>query len=75
MEHEGRCMGNAVNVYMSDMDFYDGTKPENLTGLQKTIYFSDARKKLRLVLENFKPDFRYINNFNYWLTASIILKI
>ena len=68
-------MGNAVNVYMSDMDFYDGTKPENLTGLQKTIYFSDARKKLRLVLENFKPDFRYINNFNYWLTPSIILKI
>ncbi len=68
-------MGNAVNAYMSDMDFYDGTKPENLTGLQKTIYFSDARKKVRLVLENFKPDFRYINNFNYRLTPSIILKI
>lgn len=68
-------MGNAVNAYMSDMDFYDGTKPENLTGLQKTIYFYEGRKKLRLVLENFKPDFRYINNFNYRLTASIILKI
>lgn len=26
MEHEGRCVGNAVNVYTSDMDFHGGSK-------------------------------------------------
>ena len=24
MEHEGRCVGNKVNAYTSDMDFHNG---------------------------------------------------
>ena len=26
MEHEGRCVGNRVNAYTSDMDFHGGSK-------------------------------------------------
>ena len=74
MEHEGRCVGNAVNAYTSDMDFHEGSKLSKLTYPLKTIYSLEARKKLRLVLEDFKPDVVHLNNFNYQLTPSIILE-
>ena len=75
MEHEGRCVGNRVNAYTKDMDFHDAGKLEKLTYPLKTIYSSDARKKIRLVLDDFKPDVVHLNNFNYQLTPSIILEI
>jgi glycosyltransferase involved in cell wall biosynthesis len=75
MEHEGRCVGNAVNAYTSDMDFHGGSKLSKLTYSIKTIYSSEARKKIRFVLEDFKPDVCHLNNFNYQLTPSVILEI
>ena len=75
MEHEGRIVGNRVNAYTSDMDFHGGSKLSKLTYPIKTIYSSEARKKLRLVLEDFQPDVCHLNNFNYQLTPSIILEI
>ena len=75
MEHEGRCVGNAVNAYTSDMDFHGGAMLSKLTYPIKTIYSSEARKKLRLVLDDFQPDVCHLNNFNYQLTPSILLEI
>jgi glycosyltransferase involved in cell wall biosynthesis len=75
MEHEGRVVGNRVEAYTSDMDFHGGSKLSKLTYPIKTIYSSEARKKLRLVLEDFQPDVCHLNNFNYQLTPSIILEI
>lgn len=51
MEHEGRCVGNNVNEYTSDMDFHGGGKLSKLTYPIKTIYSSEARKKIRKVLD------------------------
>ncbi|WP_419169404.1 glycosyltransferase [Negativibacillus massiliensis] len=75
MEHKGRCVGNAIHAYTSDMDFHGGSKLAKLTYPIKTIYSIEARKKIRFVLEDFKPDVCHINNFNYQLTPSIILEI
>lgn len=75
MEHEGRCVGNSVNAYTTDMDFHEGSKLSKLTYPLKTIYSKEARKKIRLVLDDFKPDVVHINNFNYQLTPSIILEV
>lgn len=75
MEHEGRCVGNRVNAYTSDMDFHGGSKLEKLTYPIKTIYSREARAKLRKVLDDFQPDVCHLNNFNYQLTPSIILEI
>ena len=75
MEHEGRCVGNRVNAYTSDMDFHGGSKLSKLTYPLKTIYSSKARKKLRLVLEDFQPEVCHLNNFNYQLTPSTLLEI
>ena len=75
MEHEGRVVGNRVEAYTADMDFHGGSKLSKLVYPIKTIYSSEARKKLRLVLEDFRPDVCHLNNFNYQLTPSIILEI
>ena len=75
MEHEGRCVGNNVNAYTQYMDFHNASKLEKMTYPLKTIYSKDARKKIRLVLDDFQPDVVHLNNFNYQLTPSIILEI
>ena len=75
MEHEGRIVGNRVGAYTSNMDFHGGSKLSKLTYPIKTVYSTEARKKIRLVLEDFRPDVCHLNNFNYQLTPSIILEI
>lgn len=75
MEHKGRCVGNRVNAYTSDMDFHGGSKLAKLTYPLKTIYSPEARTQLRKVLDNFQPDVCHLNNFNYQLTPSMILEI
>lgn len=75
MEHEGRRYGNRVGAYTSDMDFHGGSKLSKLTYPIKTIYSSEARRKIRLVLDDFHPDIVHLNNFNYQLTPSVILEI
>ena len=75
MEHEGRCVGNHVNAYTSDMDFHSKSKCTLALNAFKTIYSKEARVKIRKVLDDFKPDVCHINNFNYQLTPSIILEI
>lgn len=57
------------------MDFHNGNKLSKLNYGIKTIYSSEARKKIRAVLDDFKPDVVHINNFNYQLTPSIIIEI
>lgn len=75
MEHDGRCVGNRVNAYTSNMDFHGGSKLAKLTYPFKTIYSGEARVQIRKVLDDFKPDVCHLNNFNYQLTPSIILEI
>jgi len=75
MEHEGRIVGNSANAYTADMDFHGGSKLAKITYPIKTIYSAKARKKIRLVLDDFQPDVCHLNNFNYQLTPSIILEI
>ena len=75
MEHSGRCVGNKVNAYTSDMDFHGGSKLAKLTYPFKTIYSKEARVQIRKVLNDFEPDVCHLNNFNYQLTPSMILEI
>lgn len=72
MEHEGRIVGNRAEAYTSDMDFHGGRGLSKLTYPIKTIYSSEAYRKMTLVLEKFQPDIVHLNNFNYQLTPSVI---
>ena len=75
MEHPGRIVGNRAEAYTSNMDFHGGSRLSKLLYPVKTIYSPEARRKIRLVLEDFQPDVCHLNNFNYQLTPSIILEI
>lgn len=80
MEHGGRIVGNRAESYTSNMDFHksDNTihgKVNKLLYPVKTIYNIEARRKLRKVLNDFKPDVVHLNNFNYQLTPSVIVEI
>ncbi|MHB8132225.1 MAG: glycosyltransferase [Mobilitalea sp.] len=74
MEHQGRTVGNNVNSYTTNMDFHTGHMQKLLYPF-KIIYSSEARKKIRMVLDDFKPDVVHLNNFNFQLTPSIIYEI
>lgn len=75
MEHKNRCVGNRVHAYTGEMDFRGGSRLSKLAYPFKTIYSPEARKKIRLVLDDFQPDVVHLNNFNYQLTPSILLEI
>ena len=75
MDHENRVVGNRVNAYTTNMDFHGGSKLSKLTYPIKTVYSAESRRKIRKVLEDFRPDVCHLNNFNYQLTPSVILEI
>ncbi len=75
MEHTDNVVGNAVGEYTSNVDFHSRSPMKLISGSLKTVYSSQARKNIRKVLDDFKPDVVHLNNFNYQLTPSIILEI
>lgn len=75
MDSENRCVGNNVSAYVANMDFHDKGRLKKLGYVFKSIYSFEARKKIRLVLDDFQPDVVHLNNFNYQLTPSVILEI
>lgn len=74
MEHEGRIVGNHAESYTSDMNFHGGGFGKLLYPF-RIIYSREARKKIRLVLDDFQPDVVHLNNFNFQITPSIIYEI
>lgn len=74
MDHEKRCVSNRKEIYTSNMDFHTGKLGKLLYPL-KIVYSVEARKKIRVVLEDMKPDAVHINNFNFQLTPSILYEI
>lgn len=74
MEHKERIVGNHAECYTQNMDFHTG-RINKLLYPFRIIYSVEARKKIRRVLEDFKPDVVHLNNFNFQLTPSIIYEI
>lgn len=74
MEHEGRIVGNHAESYTSNMDFHTG-KLQKLLYPFKILYSTEARKKIRVVLEDFAPDVVHLNNINFQITPAILYEI
>lgn len=68
------CVGNRVEAYTENIDFHKKSL-KYITYPFKIIYSINARKQIRKVLSDFKPDVVHLNNFNYQLTPSIIYEI
>ncbi|MGN0475461.1 MAG: glycosyltransferase [Acutalibacteraceae bacterium] len=70
---ENNIVGNAAESYVAPQDFQSGIR-KNLTAPFRIIYSSEARKKIRAVLDDFQPDIVHLNNIQFHLTPSIILE-
>lgn len=73
LENEKNILTNSVDSYVSHMDFSEGVL-KNLKAPFRIIYSSEARKKIRKVLNTFNPDIIHLNNIQFHLTPSIILE-
>ncbi len=72
MEHEGRIVGNAAEIYTAPMDFHGGSKLAKLAYPFQILYSAEAKRDIRRVLERFPADVVHLNNINFQLTPSII---
>ncbi len=72
LANEKNTVGNAVGALVTDMDFGAGIK-RNLSAPFRIIYSIEAHRKMRMVLEDFRPDVVHLNNIQFHLTPSIIL--
>ncbi len=73
LQNEKNTVGNSADSYVSDIDFGEGIK-KNLRAPLRIVYSSEARRKIRAVLEKFQPDVVHLNNIQFHLTPSIILE-
>lgn len=75
MEHKDRCVGNSAQQYTSNMDFHNAGALDKIKYSFKTVYSKEAREKMKIVLNDFRPDVVHLNNFNFQLTPSIIYAV
>ena len=73
LQNEKNTLFNSADAYVTDMDFAKGVKA-NIFAPFRIIYNKEARRKIRMVLEKFKPDVVHLNNIQFHLTPSIILE-
>lgn len=74
LENEKNTVGNEANAYVSHLDFSTGIRG-NLLAPFRIIYSVEARKKIRMVLNDFQPDVVHMNNIQFHLTPSMILEV
>lgn len=71
MYDDKNILGNSANQYTSNMDFHNAGIEKLLYPL-KIIYSIEAKRKMKRVIKNFRPDVIHLNNINFQLTPSII---
>lgn len=76
MYDEKNIVGNNSNSYTTNMVLRGKSSlVKQIKSSLKVIYSLEARKKLKIILEEFKPDIVHMNNINFQLTPSIIYEI
>lgn len=73
MEHPENVVAKDDNL-VKNIDFHN-TSIKKFTYPFKIIYSFEARRKIRKILQEFKPDIVHLNNYNYQLTPSILYEI
>lgn len=74
MADERNEVGNSVGVYSENMDFHSSSL-KYITYPFKIIYSFNTARRLRCLIEDFKPEAVLLNNFNYQLTPSVIYEL
>lgn len=71
MYDEKNTVGNAENLYTTNMDFHSKSLERFLYPF-RILYSREAYTKIGKVLDSFHPDIVHLNNINFQLTPSIL---
>lgn len=71
MYDKKNIVGNNLNLYTKNMDFHSDKISRNLYPF-KIIYSFEAKRKIKKIIKDFKPDVIHLNNINFQITPSII---
>lgn len=74
MEHEKNIVGNKLNIKISNVNFKK-TSIKSIFYPLKIIYSFESKRKIKKLIESFKPDIIHLNNFNFQITPSILYEI
>lgn len=74
MYDDRNIVDSNTSLHVGNMDFHSKSIGRLLYPL-KVIYSSEARVKIRNMIQSVRPDIVHINNFNYQLTPSILYEI
>lgn len=71
MNSEKNIVSNNLGLYTQEMDFHN-SKMERYLYPFKIIYSFEAKRKIKKVIKDFRPDIIHLNNINFQLTPAII---
>jgi len=75
MKDEKNSVEDTYGCFVNNIDFSALGTLGKLSNSFSTIYSREAKKKIDIILEAFKPDIVHIHNFNFQLTPSILPEI
>lgn len=71
MKDEKNIVGNCCSKYTMQMDFHNSGLKKFVYPF-KIIYSFEAKRKIKQIIKEMKPDIIHLNNINFQLTPSII---
>lgn len=72
MENPENIVGNSWGIYAPPLDFHRSGPGAGVRNPLMLVSSGHVKKKIKLILEQFRPDVMHLNNFNYQLTPSVI---
>jgi glycosyltransferase involved in cell wall biosynthesis len=75
MEDEKNIIKDTYSSFVGNINFSTLDLFGKISNTFSTIYSLEAKKKMAIVLDKFKPDIVHIHNFNFQLTPSILPEI
>ena len=79
MKHPKNLRTDDERYFVDFIDYKEMNGKKNLTNsirvLKRSIYYADAQKKIRWMLDEFKPEIVHLQNIHAYLTPSIIAEI
>lgn len=75
MSDEKNIVCDTYNCFAENVDYSDLKGFQKISKLTDTVYSSDNRKKIQIILDQFKPDIVHIHNYNFQITPSILPEI
>ena len=75
MSDERNLVDDAFNSFSKPIDYHNQKLFRKLINSGRTIYSFANKRKIGVILDQFKPDIVHIHNYNFQLTPSILTEI